>query len=139
MEQIASSINSIANYDVYNNISQLVDIDKNIASAVFSELLCWACEPQNIPSIEAARNLLLQLPKEFLEEKTKETVLKHIVDISDDWEYRRLLEFCELVSIDLLNWSLDLPIDITRVSNIDDIQECITDFRAVATKMSNNQ
>ncbi|MGN1037538.1 MAG: hypothetical protein ACI4PX_07170, partial [Ruminococcus sp.] len=82
-----------------------------------------ACNPTNIMPITIARNCLKQFPIEWVSLKIKQTVFRFI-DINDDWDYRRLLELCELISLDLLKWTIEL----NEKSTIHDIAEAVDDF-----------
>lgn len=73
--------------------------------------------------ITIARNCLKQFSIEWVSLKIKQTVFRFI-DITDDWDYRRLLELCELISLDLLKWAIEL----NEKSTNSDIAEAVDDF-----------
>ena len=93
------------------------------AAEVVGELVSWACQPTNIMPITIARNCLEQFPVDWVSPKIKQTVFR-FVDINDDWDYRRLLELCELISLDLLKWAIELH----ERSTDPDIAEAVDDF-----------
>ena len=69
-----------------------------------------------------------QFPVEWVSPKIKQTVF-HFIDITDDWDFRRLLELCDLISIDLLKWAITLGADSTNpdiIEAVDDFNEYIT-------------
>ncbi|MDD6278833.1 MAG: hypothetical protein PUA81_03460 [Oscillospiraceae bacterium] len=120
---IADSLNSIANKEIYFSTSEIMALSEEIASEVVGELISWACQPTNVMPITIARNCLKQFPVEWVSPKIKQTVFR-FVDITDDWDYRRLLELCELLSLDLLKWAIELNDKSTNP----DIAEAVDDF-----------
>lgn len=120
---IADSINIIANKEIYFRTSEIMALSEETASEVVGKLISWACQPTNIMPITIARNCLKQFPIEWVSLKIKQTVFRFI-DITDDWDYRRLLELCELISLDLLKWAIEL----NEKSTNSDIAEAVDDF-----------
>ena len=120
---IADSLNNIANKEVYFSISEIMALSEKTAAEVVGELVSWACDPTNIMPITIARNCLEQFPVDWVSPKIKQTVFRFI-DINDDWDYRRLLELCELISLDLLKWAIEL----NERSTDPDITEAVDDF-----------
>ena len=120
---IADSLNNIANKEVCFSISEIMALPEKTAAEVVGELISWACQPTNIMPITIARNCLEQFPVDWVSPKIKQTVFRFI-DINDDWEYRRLLELCELISLDLLKWAIEL----NEKSTDPDIAEAVDDF-----------
>jgi hypothetical protein len=120
---IAESLNNIANKEIYFRTSEIMALSEETASEVVGELISWACQPTNIMPITIARSCLKQFPIEWVSHKIKKTVFRFI-DINDDWDYRRLLELCELISLDLLKWAIEL----NEKSTNPDIAEAVDDF-----------
>lgn len=58
---------------------------------VISYLLEFACQCQNMLNIELGRAGLLSLPQHWLLQNIKE-VIQRVLNLDDEWEYRRLLE-----------------------------------------------
>ena len=85
----------------------------------------------NIMPITIARDCLKQFPVEWVSPKIKQTVF-HFIDITDDWDFRRLLELCDLISIDLLKWAITLGADSTNP----DIIEAVDDFNEYIIRKS---
>ena len=133
---IADSINRIANKEIYFNADEIKNSSEEISSAIVGELVGWACKPQNIMPISIARDCLKQFPVEWVSSKMKQTALKSI-DITDDWDYRRLLELSEMISLDLLKWAITLG----EKSDNSDILEAADDYneRLQAMKCHNCQ
>ena len=88
---IADSLNNIANKEIYCSTSEIMSLSDEISSEVVGELISWACQPTNVLPITIARNCLKQFPVDWVSPKIKQTVF-HFIDITDDWDYRRLLE-----------------------------------------------
>ena len=128
-EAIAESLNKIANKEIYFSVSEIMSLSDSLASEVIGALLSWACQAQNDIPITIGRNCLKQFPVEWVSPKIKQTVFRFI-NITDDWDYRRLLELCELISTDLLKWAITLGADSTNP----DIIEAVDDFNEHITK-----
>ena len=67
---------------------------------------------------------------DWYHQNTEESValgMNHFIDITDDWDYRRLLELCELISLDLLKWAIELNDKSTNP----DIAEAVDDFNEI--------
>src|SRR6516162_3035092 len=62
----------------------------------FRSVLQLACQPQNVGRIMAGRKQVLALPRAWVLERI-EQVAAEALDLSDDWEYRRLLELAALL------------------------------------------
>ena len=128
-EAIAKSLNKIANKEIYFSVSEIMDLSDEVASEIVGKLVFWACNPTSIMPITIGRKCLKQFPVEWVSPKIKQTVFRFI-NITDDWDYRRLLELCELISTDLLKWAITLGADSTN----SDIIEAIDDFNEHITK-----
>lgn len=128
-EAIAETLNKIANKEIYFSVSEIMSLSDSLASEVIGVLLSWACQSQNDTPITIGRNCLKQFPVEWVSPKIKQTVFRFI-NITDDWDYRRLLELCELISTDLLKWAITLGADSTNP----DIIEAVDDFNEHITK-----
>ena len=131
---IADSINKIAGKDIYFNACEIIELDDDTASDIVGELVSWACQPTNITPITIARDCLKQFPEQWVSPKIKQTAHRYI-DISDDWDYRRLLELCRLISPQLLKWALGLG----ENSENPDITEAVDDFKEILQAMSEQE
>lgn len=60
-----------------------------------------ACQPTYVPSIVRGRSQVLALPRSWVLEHIEEVAIA-AHDLSDYWEYRRLLELVELLDSGLL-------------------------------------
>ena len=128
---IADELNDIADKEIYFHPSEIMSLSDTLAYKVIGTLLSWACQPQNITPITIARDCLKQFPVEWVSPKIKQTVF-HFIDITDDWDFRRLLELCDLISIDLLKWAITLGADSTNP----DIIEAVDDFNEYIIRKS---
>ena len=128
---IADELNDIADKEIYFHPSEIMSLPDTLAYKVIGTLLSWACQPQNITPITIARDCLKQFPVEWVSPKIKQTVF-HFIDITDDWDFRRLLELCDLISIDLLKWAITLGADSTNP----DIIEAVDDFNEYIIRKS---
>lgn len=123
-EAIAASLDRIAGREIYFDAGEIMESPDEIASGIVAELIRWACEPTNIMPITIARERLCQFPREWAAQRIRQTAVQAI-NIADDWEYRRLLEVCELISRELLAWALTL----SEGSEDPDVLEATEDFR----------
>ena len=128
---IADALNDIADKEIYFHSSEIMSLSDTLAYKVIGTLLSWACQPTNIMPITIARDCLKQFPVEWVSPKIKQTVFRFI-DITDDWDFRRLLELCDLISIDLLKWAITLGADSTNP----DIIEAVDDFNEYIIRKS---
>src|SRR5436305_3972257 len=60
-----------------------------------------ACQPQSIRRIVAGRKQVLDLPHDLVLENI-ESVAVEVLDLSDYWEYRRLLELAAMLDAGLV-------------------------------------
>ena len=128
---IADELNDIADKEIYFYPSEIMSLSDTLACKVIGTLLSWACQPTNIMPITIARDCLKQFPVEWVSPKIKQTV-SGFIDITDDWEFRRLLELCDLISLDLLKWAVTLGADSTDP----DIIEAVDDFNEYISRKS---
>lgn len=59
-----------------------------------------ACTPQNAHRIVQGREAVLALPRDWVLQHLQ-AVATQVLDLSDDWEYRRLLELARLLDAEL--------------------------------------
>lgn len=125
-KRIADEINQIANKEIFFNANEIMSEPDGIATEIIGKLASWACQPTNTTPITIARECLKQFPTDWISNKIKQTVLSSI-DISDYWEFRRLLELSEIISIDLLEWVITLGEGAKDL----DIIEAVDDFNKI--------
>ena len=90
---------------------------------VLSELLGTACQSQNEANVTLGRKAISRISHDWLL-KTAPEVIESTLDVSDYWEYRRLLELLSLSAPELL------PVYIQRglASGDTDVREAAEDF-----------
>lgn len=130
-KRIADEINQIANKEIFFNANEIMREPDGLATEIIGKLVSWACKPTNITPITIARECLKQFPTDWISNEIKQTVLNSI-DIGDYWEYRRLLELSEIISIDLLEWVITLgegAKDLDIVEAVDDFNEILQSLK----------
>jgi hypothetical protein len=84
-----------------------------------------ACRPQNAGRIVAGRQQVLAMPRTWVIEYL-ERVAAASLNLSDYWEYRRLLELADLLDQELVQRLVLLGLDSTNA----DVREAAEDYRA---------
>ncbi|HWG47441.1 MAG TPA: hypothetical protein VN688_32050 [Gemmataceae bacterium] len=87
-----------------------------------------ACQPQNASRIIAGRHQVLAMPRAWVLEKIEQVAAKSL-DLSDYWEYRRLLELADLLDQGLVRRLVLLGLK----SSDDDVREAAEDYRGHPT------
>jgi hypothetical protein len=87
-----------------------------------------ACQPQNVGQIVAGRQQVLAMPRPWVLEQI-EHVATEALDLTDSWEYRRLLELARQLDAGLVRRLVVLGLD----SSDPDVREAAEDFRASPT------
>lgn len=83
-----------------------------------------ACQAQNVSRIVKGRQQVLALPRAWVLERI-EQVAGEAIDLSDEWEYRRLLELAESLDAGLVQRFVSLGLD----SEDPEVREAAQDFR----------
>ena len=83
-----------------------------------------ACQPQNTGLIVAGRERVLAMPREWVLQHLERIALESL-DLSDYWEYRRLLEMAQLLDVALLPRFVSFGLD----SSDPDVCEAAEDFQ----------
>jgi hypothetical protein len=86
--------------------------------------LALACQAQNIGRITAGRQQVLAMPRAWVLERI-EQVAAEVLDLSDEWEYRRLLEVGALLDAGLVRRLVRLGLD----SENPEVREAAQDFQ----------
>lgn len=123
-QQISCEMNQIAGKDIYNNIHDIYSLDSEKTKLIIKLLLEYACCGQNHLPIKIARELLSVLDSKWLMNYICNLAI-NCLDLNDEWEYLRLLELSELISVELLKWALSL----SENSENPDIIEAADDFK----------
>jgi hypothetical protein len=82
-----------------------------------------ACQPTYVPRIVAGRQSVLAMPRDWVLENI-ERVAEEVLDLSDEWEYRRLLELADLIDAGLVHRLAALGLR----SDDSDVREAAEDF-----------
>ena len=91
----------------------------------FRSAVRLACKPSNVGRIVAGRQQVLGMPRPWVLEHI-EPVAAEVLELSDYWEYRRLLELAELLDAELLRRLIPRGLS----SSDPDVREAAEDFRA---------
>ncbi len=83
-----------------------------------------ACQPQNTHRILSGREIVLGMPRTWVLQ-TIESVANECLDLTDEWEYRRLLELADALDGKLLQGFGEMG----NCSNNEEIREAANDFR----------
>ncbi len=77
--------------DLWKHLEVVSQLEPEIGDAVLCYLLELACQSQHIGNIELGRKALLELPRAWVLQHI-ERVAAPLLQLHDEWEYRRLLE-----------------------------------------------
>lgn len=83
-----------------------------------------ACQPQNAHRIVAGRQQVLAMPRGWVLQSIEE-VATDCLDLTDYWEYRRLLELASELDADLVQRLVQLG----HASDCNDVREAARDFK----------
>ncbi len=122
-KDICDAINKITD-EGYNNIKSLNELPIDKAREILSILLEFACKGQTHAYINISRKLILQIPLNWLLDNFI-IVVETTIDLTDEWEYRRLLELASYISKELLKWGVDIGLN----SKDTEINEAAEDFK----------
>jgi len=108
---------------LYDDLGQFVSLPEAEARKAIGLLLDYACQCQHIGNITIGRCALARIPQLPLTELLPACV-EEVLDLEDEWEYRRLLELLVHLDSSLLS-------DYIRIglgSPSPDIREAATEF-----------
>ena len=84
-----------------------------------------ACQPQNAGRITAGRSQVLAMPRGWVLGRVERAAAESL-DLTDGWEYRRLLELADLLDAGLVQRLIPLGLG----SSDPDVRKAAEDFRA---------
>lgn len=87
---------------LWKRLDTVPTLDPQTRDAVLQYLLELACQSQNIANISLGRMALLTLPRHWVL-GTIERTAEALLDLEDEWEYRRLLELYQLLDRTLVH------------------------------------
>ncbi|HBL83292.1 MAG: hypothetical protein A2Y17_10255 [Clostridiales bacterium GWF2_38_85] len=100
--------------DAFEKIDKIDRYPEEIGRKLFIVLIEYACKSYNLNPIMISRDLIKQIPEDWL--------YRHFIEIADkclcyedDWEYCRLLELLYLVAPKILKWAIDKGIDSSNI------------------------
>lgn len=98
--QLSSMLTSIHPL-AYERLEQLDHLPEKTKEKVVGLLLQGACQSQHIGNIQAARDAIARIPRDWLRKVLPQSIEKN-VNVEDEWEYRRLLELLKETAPDLM-------------------------------------
>jgi hypothetical protein len=98
------------------------EIEPNLDT--FRAAIQLACQSQNAGRIVKGRQRVLAFPRAWVLEQIEQRAIQSL-DLSDEWEYRRLLELAEMLDADLVQRFVAIGVD----SKDPDVREAAEDFR----------
>ena len=110
---------------VSNQLHRLGEFPDSVQLEVLTALLGRACQCQNTGNIVLARQAVATIPQACVS-RVLESAIDKGVDLSDEWEYRRLLELLREIRSDRLVTFIALGLK----SNDVDIREAAEDYNA---------
>ena len=105
MNDLCRKINSLhpGAVDQLDRIDELPDSTRKMLVNI---LLKAACQSQNVGNITSARKMMLRIPPAWLASALHDAI-EAVVDLNDEWEYRRLIELLKELKSELLIHYLD--------------------------------
>jgi hypothetical protein len=85
---------------LWERLDGVPELPQDIPLDVVKYLLQLACQPSHITPILLGRRSLVRLPRQWLLERL-ESAAAAVLDLNDDWEYRRFIEVCCFLDIEL--------------------------------------
>src|SRR5688572_9900968 len=83
-----------------------------------------ACQCTYVPKIVAGRDQVLAMPRTWVLEHIERVAVERL-NLSDDWEFRRLLELAQLLDLELVRRLVSLAMGSTKP----DVVEAAEDFK----------
>ena len=109
--------------DLWANPERVSRLEPSKAIEVLADAVDLACRSQNMRNIDLGRKFVMAAPRAWVLEHI-EWVAEPLVQLNDDWEYRRLLELYEGLDAGLL-----LRLEKRGLQNSDvDIRDAGSDF-----------
>ena len=123
-KSLSDEINTIAGKHVFFDADQIMELDQDTSDKIVGLLLSYACQSQNDRPITLGRTYLTMFSREWITSRIMK-VAPGVLDLNDDWEYRRLMEVSKLISDDLFRWAHEQG----RGSDDPDVVEAYDDFK----------
>jgi hypothetical protein len=107
-----------------DRLDRIDEFPDSEGKAIVKALLKQACESQHVGHISSAREALLRLPRSWLSRVLPDAI-DEVVDLGDEWEYRRLVELLKELHSELFDSYIDYGIS----AGSGEIFEAATDLK----------
>jgi chemotaxis regulatin CheY-phosphate phosphatase CheZ len=105
MDELYRKVDSIYP-DASGRLDRIADLPDAAGKRIVNTLLKQACESQHLGNIASARKALLRLPRAWLSGMLQDAI-REVVDLGDEWEYRRLIELLKELNLQLFESYID--------------------------------
>lgn len=122
-QRLLTWLNGYGN-DLWNNLHRVPGLSASASAEIIAEFVKLACQCQNEGNIVLGRCGIWSLPKDWTVERIKH-IAASMLDLNDEWEYRRLLEVYERLDKGLLTQLIDRGLQ----SKCDEVREAAQDFQ----------
>lgn len=109
--------------DASHQLQRIQILPEAAAKQILNELLVRACQCQNCANIQAGRFLMQAIPHDWLSAALP-AAIGDTINLSDEWEYRRLLELLEILKSE----QLQHYVGVGRASGNEEIRETATEY-----------
>ncbi len=124
MNALCQQINSL-HPGAADRLDRIDQLPNSASRMIVNILLGRACQAQNVGNITSARTLLRTLPPLWLSSILPDAI-EAVLDLNDEWAYRRLIELLEELKSELRARYLEHG-----------MASSLTEIREAATDMSN--
>lgn len=101
MLQMNEALNKF-HYDLLNHLELTPTLDPYIGDSVLKYLLDLACQSQNERNITLGRKALQEIPRNWVLNNIERNA-EHLLQLNNEWEFRRLLELYSLLDKTILS------------------------------------
>jgi len=93
-----------------DRLDRIDELPDPVGRSIVNTLLEAACQSQHVGNIMSARKAMLAIPPLWLSGVLCDAI-EEVVDLNDEWEYRRLIELLKELKSELLKNYLDYGMD----------------------------
>ena len=105
---IVQGVLNASGFDIMCGIERLPALQHEVGKKAITELLEWACSPQNTALICIGREYLAALPPQWCKLMIMEVIDDDTVNLDDDWNYQRFLELAKLIDKEMLQYGITI-------------------------------
>jgi hypothetical protein len=105
MNDLCRKINSL-HPGAGDQLDRIDELPDSTSKMLVNILLEAACQSQNVGNITSARKMMLRIPPVWLASALHDAI-EAVVDLNDEWEYRRLIELLKELKSEVLTYYLD--------------------------------